>query len=227
MVSGTVGRVRIGVGHIVADPVRDALFPKLLLDRPAAKLDFYVGVNVDLFERVSNGSLDFAVCGVANGVPDGLESTVLVRSAMVAVVRVGHPLSHLEQPTLEMLQKFRYASASGMLPGDPLADKRIREFGGQHLDQAFTTNSMNTLLEVVAKTDLVAITTWNPSVQRRWGGQLLPIDIQGGMIKSVVGSVFRRGRYLSPLAQYALFLVEEALGAPETATPVPLKPSAK
>jgi DNA-binding transcriptional LysR family regulator len=68
LASGAVGRVRIGVGHVVADQVRDALFPRLLLDRPAAKIELFNAINVTLYERLSQGELDFVISGLWNAV---------------------------------------------------------------------------------------------------------------------------------------------------------------
>ena len=211
LASGSIGRVRIGVGHMVADQVRDALFPRLLMDRPAAKVEFYSAINVDLYDRLLQGQLDFVVCGVANGVPPGLQPKVMLEETLVALVRQGHPLSDLAQPQLDDLQRYGYASASGMLPGDPLSDRRLGEFGGKHLTQALTTNSLSTLLEVIATTDLITITAWNESLRRRWADKLVPLPLPEQVARGVIGTVRRPASYLSPLAQYALEIIEAAL----------------
>ena len=211
LASGAIGRVRIGVGHMVADQVRDALFPRLLTDRPAAKVEFYSGINVALYERLTQGQLDFAVCGVANGVPPPLQSKVVLQETLVALVRPGHPLTTLGQIQLTDLQRFGYASASGVLPGDPLADRRLGEFGGKNLTQTFTTNCMTSLLDVVAKTDLLTITAWNDSLRRRWADRLVALPLPEQAARGVIGTVQRPGSYLSPLARYALDILESAL----------------
>jgi DNA-binding transcriptional LysR family regulator len=214
LASGAIGRVRIGVGHMVADQVRDALFPRLLIDRPAAKVELFSGINVALYEKLTQGQLDFAVCGVANGVPPPLQRQVLLQETLVALVRQGHPLTLLDRPQLADLQRFGYASASGVLPGDPLADRRLGEFGGKHLTQTLTTNCMSSLLDVVAKTDLLTITAWNESLRRRWGERLVALALPEQMARGMVGTVQRPGSYLSPLARYALAIIEAALGSP-------------
>ncbi len=216
LASGAVGRVRIGVGHMVADQVRDALFPRLLADRPAAKVEFHSAINVELYERLTQGQLDFAVCGVAAGVPPPLQHQVLLQQTLVALVRQGHPLTTLAQPQLADLQRFGYASASGLLPSHPLADKRLGQFGGKQLTQTLTTNCLTSLLEVVAKTDLLTITGWNDSLRRRWGDRLVALALPEQMARGAVGTVQRPGSYLSPLARYALEIIETALGAAAT-----------
>ncbi len=215
LASGAIGRVRIGVGHMVADQVRDALFPRLMLDRPAAKVEFYSAVNVDLYDRLMQGQLDFAVCGVASGVPPPLQHKVLLEETLVALVRQGHPLTTLAQPQLDDLQRYGYASASGMLPGNPLADRRLGEFGGKHLTQALTTNSLRTVLDVVASTDLVTITAWNESLRRRWTDKLVPLPLPEQAARGVIGCVRRPASHLSPLAHYALEIIESALSSSE------------
>ena len=215
LASGAIGRVRIGVGHMVADLVRDALFPRLLVDRPAAKIEFYTAINVDLYERLTQGHLDFVVAGVANGVPQPLQSKVLLEETLVALVRHGHPLTALAQPQLADLQRYGYASASGVLPGHPLADRRLGEFGGKQLLQTLTTNSMATLLDVVAKSDLLTITAWNESLRRRWADQLVSVPLPEHTVSGFIGTVRRPGSALSPLAQYALEIIEAALASSE------------
>jgi DNA-binding transcriptional LysR family regulator len=213
LASGAIGRVRIGVGHMVADLVRDALFPRLLADRPAAKIEFYTAINVDLYERLTQGQLDFVVAGVANGVPPPLQSKVLLEETLVALVRQGHPLTTLAQPKLADFQRYGYASASGILPSHPLADRRLGEFGGKHLTQTLTTNSMTTLMEVVAKTDLLTITAWNESLRSRWADKLAAVPLPEHTVSGFVGTVRRPGSGLSPLAQYALEIIEAALAS--------------
>ena len=213
LASGAIGRVRIGVGHMVADLVRDALFPRLLVDRPAAKIEFYTAINVDLYERLTQGQLDFVIAGVANGVPPPLQSKVLLEETLVALVRQGHPLTTLAQPQLADLQRYGYASASGILPSHPLADRRLGEFGGKHFTQALTTNSLTTLLDVVAKTDLVTITAWNESLRVRWADKLAAVPLPEHTVSGFIGTVQRPGSAQSPLAQYALEIIEAALAS--------------
>lgn len=213
LASGAIGRVRIGVGHMIADLVRDALFPRLLVDRPAAKIEFYTAINVDLYERLTQGQLDFVIAGVANGVPPPLQSKVLLEETLVALVRQGHPLTTLAQPQLADLQRYGYASASGILPSHPLADRRLGEFGGKHLTQALTTNSLTTLLDVVAKTDLVTITAWNESLRVRWADKLAAVPLPEHTVSGFIGTVQRPGSAQSPLAQYALEIIEAALAS--------------
>ena len=213
LASGAIGRVRIGVGHMIADLVRDALFPRLLVDRPAAKIEFYTAINVDLYERLTQGQLDFVVAGVANGVPPPLQSKVLLEETLVALVRQGHPLTTLAQPQLVDLQRYGYASASGILPSHPLADRRLGEFGGKHLTQTLTTNSLTTLLDVVAKTDLVTITAWNESLRVRWADKLAAVPLPEHTVSGFIGTVQRPGSAQSPLAQYALEIIEAALAS--------------
>lgn len=211
LASGAIGRVRVGVGHVVAARVRDALFPRLLQDRPAAKIELHEAFNVELFERVARGTLDFAVCGVAAKVPRPLTCSTLVEEQMVALVRRDHPLTTLQGLRMEQLRGYRYASASGILPGSPLADPRLREFGGNEVEQTLTTNSMTTLLEAVARTDMFAIGAWDEALRRRWGDQIVPLPILNEAFRSVIGLVYRHHRQLSPLAEHVVYLIEQAL----------------
>ena len=47
--AGKIGKVRIGVGHMLVRLVSQALFPRFIVERPAAQVQFHVGFNAELF----------------------------------------------------------------------------------------------------------------------------------------------------------------------------------
>ena len=70
LAAGKIGKVRIGAGHIVARLVSQSLFPRFIVERPAAQVQFHVGFNAELFGLVEAGNLDFAVCGLLETPPN-------------------------------------------------------------------------------------------------------------------------------------------------------------
>jgi hypothetical protein len=72
---------------------------------------------------------------------------------------------------------------------------------------------LTTLLDVVAKTDLVTITAWNESLRVRWADKLAAVPLPEHTVSGFIGTVQRPSSAQSPLAQYALEIIEAALAS--------------
>ncbi len=92
LAAGKIGKVRIGSGHLPSRLVSRSLLPRLLVERPAAQVQFHVAFNAELFDLVETGRLDLAVCGLLDTLPPALSFRELLATEMVIVVRSGHPL---------------------------------------------------------------------------------------------------------------------------------------
>jgi DNA-binding transcriptional LysR family regulator len=211
MAKGTTGTVRIGVGLTVVEMVSDALFPRLLQDRPAAQVLFHSGLNVQLFTMVENGQLDFAVCGVLAGIPETLHATKLFSDHMQVVVRTGHPLMALRTVRLADVAKYHYVAISGSSSNQAMLEKRLSDLGVKAIRSCVETNSIETVFQIVAKTDMYAVVPWNHMMHQRWGHCLSAIDLTQVGIERSVGIVTRDGGYISPLSEYVMQLISRSL----------------
>jgi DNA-binding transcriptional LysR family regulator len=211
MTTGMTGKVRIGVGLAVADMVSDALFPRLLRNRPAAQVLLHTALNMELFELVESGHLDFAICGVLTGVPDSLSTSSLFTDKMQVVVRTGHPLKDLRTPQLADVAQYSYVSLSGKSSNQAMIAKRLIDLGIRPRHASIETNSMETVLKIVSKTDMFAILPWSATMNHQWGHCLTSIDVPDLSVERSVGLVFRAGGYVSPLTEYVTHLIAESL----------------
>lgn len=207
MAAGKSGKLRIGAGYLPARFVSRALFPRLIVERPAAQVQFHVAFNVELFERLEGGSLDVAVCGLLDP-PSGLVFRELFASEMAVVVRKGHPLTRLARPTARDLAKFRGAAPSVGVRARQVMEDRMTGLGIAVQLHAIESNSWEALLDVVAATDLFTMAPMHEALLDTWVSKLVAIDIPHLDIVHRTGVVTRTDAYLSPLTERAIELIQ-------------------
>ena len=207
LAAGKVGRVRVGAGHVVARLVSQSLLPRFITERPAAQVQFHVGFNTELFDLLEEGALDFAVCGLLE-TPSHLQFRELLSTDLVVVVRNGHPLSKLRNPTILDLAEFRSAAPSVGVPARKLVEHALNKFGMGDRPHAVETNSWEAILEAVSSTDLFSLAPRDEAMRHGWTSQLVAISIPELNIRPRTGILTREEAYLSPLAARAIELVE-------------------
>ena len=174
--AGKIGKVRIGAGPIVARLVSRSLFPRFIVERPAAQVQFHVAFNTELFELVDAGKLDFAVCGVQE-TPPNVTFRELLATEHVVIVRSGHPLTKLRNPTIRDLGAYGSAAPGAGVPGRQIAEERLATFGVGNRPHAIETNSWEAILDAVATTDLFSLAPRHESLRYGWTSRLVAIDI--------------------------------------------------
>jgi DNA-binding transcriptional LysR family regulator len=209
--AGKIGRVRIGVGHVFTRMASQALFPRFIVERPAAQVQFHVGFNAELFGLLEAGNLDFAVCGVIE-TPQGLVFRELQTSRLTVVVRHGHPLTRIKSPSIRDLAPYRSVAPSAGVPARKLVEAQLAKHGVGDRPHAIETNSWETILDAVASTDLFSLAPQSEILLRMGNRRLVAISIPELDIHPRNGIVTRAEAYLSPLAARAIELVELAFG---------------
>jgi DNA-binding transcriptional LysR family regulator len=212
LAAGKIGKVRIGVGHLPARIVSQALFPRFIAERPAAQVQFHVAFNAELFDLLEVGNLDFAVCGLVE-TPPNLIFRELLATELVVVVRVGHPLTKIRKPTLRDLAEFRTAAPSVGVPARQLFEGVLKKFGMVGRPHAVETNSWDAILEAVASTDLFSLAPREDAMRQNWTSRLVAVGIPEIDIRTKTGVLTRADAYLSPLALRAIELIEQGFAA--------------
>ncbi len=210
LAAGKIGKVRIGVGHLPARIVSQALFPRFIAERPAAQIQFHVAFNAELFDLLEVGNLDFAVCGLVE-TPPNLMFRELLATELVVVVRVGHPLTKIRKPTLRDLAEFRTAAPSVGVPARQLFEGVLAKFGMVGRPHAVETNSWDAILEAVASTDLFSLAPREDAMRQGWTSRLVAVGIPEIEIRTKTGILVRADAYLSPLALRAIELIEQGV----------------
>jgi DNA-binding transcriptional LysR family regulator len=207
--AGKLGKVRIGVGHVMTRLVGHALFPRFIVERPAAQVLFHVGFNSELFGLLEAGNLDFAVCGL-NETPGNLVFREFQTAELVVVVRAGHPLTRIARPSIRDLAPFRSVAPSGSVPARQIAEAQLAKHGLGNRQHAIETNSWETIFAAVATTDLFSMAPRTEILHHGANLGLVAIDIPEFDIRPRNGVLHRIDAYLSPLATRAIQLVELA-----------------
>jgi DNA-binding transcriptional LysR family regulator len=208
LAAGKIGKLRVGAGHLWARLVSQALFPRFIVERPAAQVQFHVAFNPELFSLVEAGSLDLALCGHYDPPPPSLIFRELFNSEMAVVVRNGHPLAAMRKPTIRDLPKFRGAGPGAGVRLRQIAEERLTKLGFHMQPLAMETNSWEAILYAVATTDLYSLAPVHEVLGHAEASRLVFLDIPELNIRMATGVVTRADAYLSPLAIRAIELVE-------------------
>ncbi len=115
-----------------------------------------MGFNAELFGLLEAGNLDFAVCGLLE-TPPNLHFRELLSSELVVIVRTGHPLTKLRNPTIRDLAAFRSAAPSAGVPARQVVEHVLTKFGLGDRPHAIETNSWEAILEAVSTTDVFSL----------------------------------------------------------------------
>jgi DNA-binding transcriptional LysR family regulator len=207
LAAGKIGKVRIGAGHLWARLVSRSLFPRFIVERPAAQVQFHVAFNPELFALLETGRLDFAVCGMPDTRPPELVFQELLVTDLVVVVRVGHPLAAKAKPTVGDLAAFRAAAPMAGVRARQLAEAQLTKAGQGDRPHAMETNSWESILDAVATTDLFSLAPRLEALRHGWTSRLKTIDIPELNVPQKIGVVTRADAYLSPLATRAIELI--------------------
>jgi DNA-binding transcriptional LysR family regulator len=208
--AGKIGKVRVGAGPLWAHLVSRSLFPRFIVERPAAQVQLHVAFAPELFALVDGGKLDFAVSGLIEAPPANLVFHELLVSSMVVIVRVGHPISTMEKPTLRDLSQFRGAAPGAGMPVRQMVEERFATLGIRRLSYAIETNSWEAMLDAVATTDCYSLAPRHAALWHGWASRLVTVEIPELEIGQRIGVFTRAEGYLSPLAARAVELIEHS-----------------
>jgi DNA-binding transcriptional LysR family regulator len=150
------GTVAFGVGPVAAVLVAPEAVARFHEQFPRARVRVVEGFPPALLPLVRDGSLDFAVGPrLETKLDPALTSRPLYREEFVVAARKGHPLRHA-QSLAELADADWLSLGLSDLPGGPLA-KAFSSAGRPLPRQAVQCESFNTVVAVVAKTDMLTM----------------------------------------------------------------------
>jgi DNA-binding transcriptional LysR family regulator len=209
---GKHGHVRVAAGHTISNLVNVALVPRLHLERPAATLHLDAHFNDRIVALLVEGAYDFAVGVVGDSLPESLAAQVLMHDELVPAVHEQHPLAQLKHPTVQDLLAHPWTGAGSRVLSYTAMQELFIAAGAQPPRYVVDTNSYETALTAVRHSHYV---TFAPKwlVRRQAGlfAGLVALDIAGFAVRRDLGLLWRRGAYLSPVAERAFELVKAAL----------------
>lgn len=151
------GRIRIGVGPVVAV----STFPTVLADLhrklPATHISVETAISAHLVEALVNMKLDVIVAALPEmPLPERFTAVKLLTTDMIAICREGHPLRSLERIDHQALAGY---GRVGFVEDHDFEAKAQRLFGGfsKHMGPVLETTSLSIMFGILATTDYYAI----------------------------------------------------------------------
>lgn len=212
MASGRRGRVRVATGHTISNLVTSALVPRLQRERPAAVLQLDAHFNDQIVLRLEEGAYDFGVGVIPDGLSSALVAVTILHDDLVPAVDERHPLASHPAPTAADLVKYPWTGAASRVLSYAAMRQLFIDARVEPPTDVLVTNSYETSITAVRNSDFVMFAPrW--LVRRRVGryAGLATVEIPGFAHRRPLGMLRRRNAYLSPIAERAYEMVEQAL----------------
>ncbi|CAE6855578.1 LysR family transcriptional regulator [Paraburkholderia domus] len=207
--SGEQGVLSLGYSPTVPAALVLGACRQLLKERPAARLRLRRRLARDLVDLLVAGELDLIVAPEPKPDADGLSFVELFRDSLSVLADESHPL-HLKRN----LRLADLADQEWLLPGPtiPLRQQVDAAFAKLGLDvpklRVETDFGSTSLLHLLRGTAMLCV-AGTESFDALEGLRALNLDTNELDLRRQIGVVFRKGAYLSPLAQRAMALLQE------------------
>ncbi|MBI3381187.1 MAG: LysR family transcriptional regulator [Aquabacterium sp.] len=204
---GHAGLLRLGMTPATSHFVLGALFPRLRRERPAAVLKITTAFGDELFARLRQQELSFAVGPVPPNPPDDLAQEVLYEEGFALVYSQDHPLAAQKDVTAADLEGLDVAAPGPEEPARQVAEKALRALGLRSPRVVVEADTLEALLFATATSRLVTlIPTSTPLHNLPHGLVMKPLP--GSILQRQIAIFMGRG-YVSPLADRAIQLLRE------------------
>lgn len=206
---GKAGKLRVGAAPQFADDLFSTACAALIEQRPSARLEVHTHLNDTLFEMLRRGELDLCVAGLDSSEIPEIEQIPLFPDEMCVGLRLGHPL--LARSNLQFKD---VAAERWILPGKTVVarrrlEERVAGLGLPPIDVVVEWSaSIGHRLNIVRNTNLLTVLSVR-LVGSDVGRGLASVPLQQAMWTRQVGIAYRRGAYLSPLAQRLIEILQE------------------
>jgi DNA-binding transcriptional LysR family regulator len=207
--NGEQGVLSLGYSPTVPAALVLGACRQLLKERPAARLRLRRRLARDLVDLLIAGELDLIVAPEPNRDADELSFVELFRDSLSVLADDSHPL-HLKRN----LRLADLADQEWLLPGPTITVR-------QQVDTAFIRQGLaapklrvetdfgsTSLLHLLRGTKMLCV-AGTESFDALEGLRALNLDTNELDLRRHIGVVFRKGAYLSPLAQRAMTLLQE------------------
>ena len=211
--NGEIGQVSFGFGPLPAASMAPKLLQQLRQGRAEFRVSLLVNNSAHLLTSLLNEEIEFFIADT-HDIQAGSEIAVtpLTRQHGPFVCRAGHPLLALDNPQLQDLLPYRFASLN--IPKDH-ADLLHHVFGvapDQPLPVMLECDDISVLTQVVCNEELILIISHAAVTREIAAGLLCPLQVDGmPPLFAEMGIVQLRGRTLSPAAQLVIGTLQEQI----------------
>jgi len=152
-----VGELNLGAGATWRDRLLPEAVAAFVEKRPGVRVTIQTGSSDTILTSLIDGEIDMAFVPVQDGAQysQDVSSEVLVTDTLVVAARKGHPLTGRKDVPLAELARMRWAMATGRYVAERFRAV-FKRHGIEPPEPIVATEDMNCLLDVVARTDLVA-----------------------------------------------------------------------
>jgi len=206
---GHAGLLRIGATPATTRFALRSLFPTLLVERPAARVNVTTAFSDVLLDAIDRREVELAVCPLPDTLDASMTKEMLYDDHYSLMVATGHPLAERESVTLEDLVDCEWAASSRQEFARVQIEQAFAKHGYPRMRIVAEANSLGALFLIVSTTQLVSLIN-----ARSFDTGPLPFDIAvrpiqlDGLLRQV--GLIRRAGYLSPIAQRAQEILRNA-----------------
>ncbi|MGM1016517.1 MAG: LysR family transcriptional regulator [Actinomycetota bacterium] len=180
-VGEVTGTLRLGVIPTVTAVDVPQLIRGYRAEHPRSRVELRVGNSGDLVTAIRSGELDVALLGLRDTVaPEGVDSRVLARERLTAVIAADHPLSHRRRLRLRDIAAETFTDFPSGTAGREQTDVAFSE-AGLTRDVAFEASSAELIVGLVRAG--VAVALLPPGLRDTVGAGVSFVSVADGPVR--------------------------------------------
>lgn len=204
---GHAGLLRVGMTPATSLFVLEALFPRLRRERPAAVLKLTTAFGDELFIRLQQQELSFAVGPMPASLPAEVKGEVLYTEGFSLAFGPDHPLATKSDLTASDLAGLEVAASGPDEAARQMAEKTLRAMGLRPARVVVEADTLDALMYATVTSQLVTLIPTSTSSSHLPTG-LLTRPLPTSVLQREI-AIFTANRYASPLAERAIQLLRE------------------
>ncbi|MBC8982402.1 LysR family transcriptional regulator [Pseudomonas lurida] len=207
LAGGHAGLLRIGATPAAANFTLAALLPRLMEERPAARINFISGFSDALLDAVANRDVELALLPLPERMDSSLEILPLLEDDYLLILNDQHPLANRRIVSMGDLAGFQWAGSSKHEFARVQLERAFALEGIALPNLVFEANNLPVLLLAVSRTSLVSVINSRAVSPESLPANVVMLPIRSEHIRCPIGLVWRRG-YLSSIALRAKELLQ-------------------
>ena len=206
--TGSVGELRIGAPPIVAGRFLTETLSRFIAENPHCSVELRVGLVHELRSMMERGQIDVVFGPRTLADPtEGLEFSPLIDDRVGILCRAGHPLTRRKEIMSADLEGQRWlAHSRGSLLRQQTEAAMVAS-GIRHMQIGCETDSIRSVLEIVAETDLITtmpMATTEPYLEDR----LVFLSFDHPQLHRPLGAIRRKNTAPNPVVENFLRQIE-------------------
>tara|TARA_R110002126_G_scaffold55050_1_gene148485 strand:+ start:117 stop:1007 length:891 start_codon:yes stop_codon:yes gene_type:complete len=189
---GAVGALRVGAPPIIAGHFLTNRISRFVHDNPLCQVELRVGLVHELRTMLERGQIDIVIGprGLAEHLAE-LSFEPLIDDRIGILCRVGHPLETSRAPGPRVLENHRWVAHSRGSTLRLQTETALAAMGIDHVQIGVETDSIRSVLEIVAATDLLS-TMPRETTRPYLSSRLKFLDIDHPQFSRPIGIVRRK-----------------------------------